>query len=99
MEYYGIKKISIMSMCDCPLPELENPPPALGASDYTRLKKDRILYYQYMDKNPTLAVCNSKKSIKKTYKSYQFKQSIERGCFFDQVYCQCLCPKLTCKLD
>jgi hypothetical protein len=104
MEYYGLIKISTMNMCDstqtcgCPLPELENPPPALVASDYIRLKKDRLLYCQYKSVNPTIEVCNKTESLlQPRYKSYQLKQSIERGCFYDQVYCQCLCPKLTCK--
>lgn len=104
MASYGIKKISTMNMCEyidqCPLPELVNPPPALVASDYIRLKKDRLLYYQYKVKNPAIAVCNKNESLlQPQYKSYQLKQAIERGCFFDQVYCSCSCPKLTCKSD
>ena len=100
MEYYGLIKIYTMNMCDCPLPELVNPPPALVASDYIRLKKDRLLYCQYTTANPSITVCNKNDSLlQPRYKSYQLKQSIERGCFYDQVYCQCLCPKLTCKYD
>jgi len=91
---------TVQTCGNCPLPELENPPPALGASDYIRLKRDRTLFYQYMDKNPTIKVCNKNESLlQPRYKSYQFKQSVERGCFYDQVYCSCLCPKLTCKID
>ena len=102
MDYYGLIKISTMNMCDCPLEELVNPPPALVASDYIRLKKDRLLYSQYTTANPSITVCTfkTKESLNQPrYKSYQLKQSIERGCFYDQVYCQCLCPKLTCKYD
>ena len=99
MVYYGIKKIYTMNMCDCPLPELVNPPPLLVASDYIKLKKDRLLYYQYIDKNPTITVCNKNISQKINYTSYQLKQSIERGCWYDKVYCECICPKLTCKYD
>jgi len=83
----------------CPLPELLNPPPLLGASDYTRLKRNRALYQQFKDKNPTIEVCNKNISQKINYTSYQLKQSIERGCWYQTVYCECLCPKLTCKVD
>ena len=84
----------------CPLPELQNPPPALGASDYTQLKKKRLLYYQYKNKNPTIAVCNKNESLyQPQYNSYQLKQNIEYGCFYEKVYCNCECPKLTCKYD
>ncbi len=86
-----------MAECYCPLPELANPPPLLVASDYTRLKKNRILYEQYKNKNPTVEVCNKNKSQKIYYNSYQLKQNIEKGCLFEQVYCSCLCPDLTCK--
>jgi hypothetical protein len=82
-----------MNMCDCPLPELVNPPPPLVASDYIRLKKDRLLYGRYA--NPSITVC----TFQPRYTSYELKQSMERGCFYDQVYCQYLYPKLTCKYD
>jgi len=86
-------------LCDCPLPELVNPPPLLVASSYIQMVKNRILYQQYKKANPTLLVCNKKISQPNRYRSYQLKQSIERGCWYDQIYCKCDCPNLTCKLN
>lgn len=84
--------------CQCSSPELVNPPPLLVASSYIQFKKNYILYQQYKEKNPGVAVCNKKYSPNKIqYRSYQLKQSIERGCWYNELYCKCACPKLTCK--
>jgi hypothetical protein len=113
MEHYGVIKIYTMNMtckcknllgvttqlCECPSGDLVNPPPLLVASSYIQLVKNRTLYQQYRTANPTLVVCNKKISQPIRYRSYQLKQSIERGCWYDQLYCGCNCPNLTCKLN
>jgi len=73
-----------------------NMPPRLDASNYTQLKKNRILYHQYQVANPEIVVCNKNKSQKIQYNSYHLKQSIEKGCWYNETYCNCACPSLHC---
>jgi len=89
-----------MNMCNCTLPErlvsLQ-----LNASNYTQLKKNRILYHQYKEKHPGITVCNKPHNVRNTervrYPSYSMKQSLEHGCWYNEYYCDCNCPNLTCK--
>ncbi len=77
-----------MSMCDC----YDSCAPLLNASNYTQLKRDRILYREYKKKYPMASVCTKMTTDQKNkYISYHLKQSIEKGCWHDVFYCQCNC--------
>ena len=86
-------------MCECSAPG-RLIPLLLNSSNYTQLKKNRILYHQYKVKYPDNYLCNKPYNIvnkKIQYKSYNMKQTLERGCWYDEYYCNCNCPNLTCK--
>jgi hypothetical protein len=48
-------------------------------SNYTTYKKNRVLYQQYVNANPSKKVCNSDKPSA-TYTSYALKQGIQSAC-------------------
>lgn len=60
-------------------------PTICNASNYTKLKKDRILYHQYTTANPTLVVCDATPTA--TYKSYDMRQNILWGCAYNKRVC------------
>jgi hypothetical protein len=61
-------------------------PTIVNASNYTSLKRDRLLYSQYKldklicDKNPTAI-----------YKSYELRRNIKYGCFLIKRVCLKTC--------
>jgi len=77
-----------MSMCDC----YNSCVPLLNASNYTQLKRNRILYKEYKANYPRASVCTQMTTDQKNkYISYHMKQSIEKGCWHDEYYCSCQC--------
>jgi hypothetical protein len=54
--------------------------------NYTAYKKNRLLYHQYVSENPTKPVCNTTRPSA-TYPSYAWKQGIQKGCMYRQIYC------------
>lgn len=64
------------------LPEIPTIKPTLtNASNYIAVKKSRALYHQYTQSD----VCSS--TPKATYKSYQLRQSIVKGCLWNRQLC------------
>jgi hypothetical protein len=56
-------------------------PTLTTASNYIAVKKSRVLYNQYSQSN----VCSNTPSA--TYKSYQLRQSIVKGCLWNRRMC------------
>lgn len=48
-------------------------------SNYTAYKKNRVLYQQYLNANPTKKICNTSKP-NATYLTYELKQGIQQAC-------------------
>ena len=68
-------------------------PTITNASNYTSLKKNRILYNQYMNKYPSYVVCNSNKADAK-YSSYDLRLQVKNGCWFNQKICLKKCSNI-----
>jgi hypothetical protein len=64
-------------------------PSITNASNYTLLKKNRVLYAQYMLHHST-NVCSG--SLNSTYKSYELRRNVISGCLWNKRIClkQCL---------
>jgi hypothetical protein len=63
-----------------------------GASDYTKFKRDLILYHQFVDKNKTSIVCEVNPNAK--YKSYELRNNILWGCLYNKRVCLNKCPTM-----
>ena len=62
------------------------------ASNYTQLKKDRVLYHQFVDKNKE-SICNANPTAK--YLNYELRNNIVKGCIYNKLVCLNACPNIT----
>jgi hypothetical protein len=67
-------------------------PSIVNASNYTTLKKNRVLYSQYTLHNNT-NVCSG--SLNSIYKSYELRRNVISGCLWNKRIClkECLNDK------
>ena len=68
-----------------PVQSTFNAPFSYG-SNYAAYKKNRLLYKQYVEENPTKPVCNTPTPMA-NYTSYALKHGIQKGCMYQQIYC------------
>jgi len=72
----------------CPIIEFDKKrefPTIVYASNYTSLKRDKVLYSQYTLKG----VCDKNPSA--IYKSYDLRRNIKYGCFWNKRTCLKTC--------
>jgi hypothetical protein len=73
----------------CPYEDKPREYPAIStASNYTSLKRDRVLYSQY-SLNTDKVICTINPSA--IYKSYELRRNIKYGCFWNQRICLKTC--------
>jgi hypothetical protein len=63
-------------------------PTIVNASNYTALKRDRVLYSQYRLNHDTNICFGNVNSI---YNSYQLRRNVTRGCLWNTRTCLKLC--------
>jgi hypothetical protein len=68
-------------------------PTISNASNYIHVKKNRILYRQYVEKNPEYTVCNNNILTGK-YPSYDLRLQVKKGCLWNQKVCLKNCENL-----
>jgi hypothetical protein len=63
------------------------------ASNYTQLKRDRVLYNQFIKKN-NVSVCEISDKPRANYTSYDLRTNILRGCLYNKYTCLNTCPQI-----
>ena len=63
-------------------------PTIVTASNYTSLKRDRVLYSQYK-LHTDKVICSENPSA--NYKSYELRRNIKYGCFWNKRICLKTC--------
>ena len=90
---FGIQKIFTYSM-SCPtitcdfVDKPRDFPTITNASNYTAIKRNRVLYSKYTLNN-TGVVCSDNPTA--IYKSYELRRNIKYGCFWNKRVCLKTC--------